>query len=152
MGLAQTGSGKTATFAIPIIQSLLSKAQPFFALVLSPTRELAIQIAEQFEGLGSGIGLRCAVLVGGVDMMQQAVAIGRRPHVLVGSPGRVVDHIANTKGFSLKVRACATGATACSSSVRFRDDVGWHGKPRGGRAGAPDARARRGRQAARHGL
>jgi ATP-dependent RNA helicase DDX47/RRP3 len=79
--------------------------QPFFALVLSPTRELAIQISEQFEALGSGIGLKCAALVGGVDMMQQAVALGKRPHVLVGSPGRVVDHIANTKGFSLKARA-----------------------------------------------
>jgi ATP-dependent RNA helicase DDX47/RRP3 len=108
VGLAQTGSGKTGTFAIPIIQSLLANIQPFFALVLSPTRELAIQISEQFEALGSGIGLKCCALVGGIDMMQQAVALGKRPHVLVGSPGRVVDHIANTKGFSLKARhACA---------------------------------------------
>jgi ATP-dependent RNA helicase DDX47/RRP3 len=109
IALAQTGSGKTATFAIPIIQALLSKVQPFFALVLSPTRELAIQIAEQFEALGSGIGLKCCVLVGGVDMVQQAVALGKRPHVIVGSPGRLVDHIANTKGFSLKVCLSVAG-------------------------------------------
>lgn len=66
-------------------------------MVLSPTRELAIQIAEQFEALGSGVGVKCAVLVGGIDMMAQAIALGRRPHVIVGTPGRVVDHLSNTK-------------------------------------------------------
>lgn len=70
--------------------------------MLSPTRELAIQISEQFEALGAGIGLKCAALVGGIDMMAQAIAIAKRPHVLVGTPGRVVDHLSNTKGFSLR--------------------------------------------------
>lgn len=102
IGLAQTGSGKTGAFALPIMEALMAKPQEFFALVLSPTRELAIQIAEQFEALGSGIGIKVAVLVGGVDIMAQAIALGRRPHVLVGTPGRVVDHLSNTKGFSLK--------------------------------------------------
>ena len=80
-----------------VVQELLEKPQPLFALVLSPTRELAIQIAEQFEALGSGIGVKCAVLVGGIDLMQQAMALGRRPHIIVGTPGRVVDHLSNTK-------------------------------------------------------
>ena len=84
------------------LQHLLDKPQALFALVLSPTRELAIQIAEQFEALGSGIGVKCAVLVGGIDMMAQAIALAKRPHVVVGTPGRVVDHLSNTKGFSLK--------------------------------------------------
>ena len=101
VGLAQTGSGKTGAFAIPVLETLLRAPQPLFCLVLSPTRELAIQIAEQFEALGSGIGLRCVALVGGVDMLAQAVALGRKPHVVVGTPGRVVDHLSNTKGFSL---------------------------------------------------
>ena len=101
IGLAQTGSGKTGAFALPIRQELLEKPQPYFALVLSPTRELAIQIAEQFEALGVTIGLKSAVLVGGVDMMAQSIALGRRPHVIVGTPGRVVDHLTNTKGFNL---------------------------------------------------
>lgn len=104
VGLAQTGSGKTGTFAIPIIQALLKNVQPFFSLVIAPARELAIQIAETFESLGSGIGLKSCVLVGGIDMMQQAVALGKRPHVIVGTPGRIIDHLSNTKGFSLKVR------------------------------------------------
>lgn len=97
IGLAQTGSGKTGAFALPILQGLMDKPQELYALVLSPTRELAIQIAEQFEALGSGIGLKTAVLVGGIDMMGQAIALAKRPHVIVGTPGRVVDHLSNTK-------------------------------------------------------
>lgn len=102
IGLAQTGSGKTGAFALPILQSLLDNPAALSVLVLSPTRELAIQISEQFEALGVGIGVRCAVLVGGIDMMAQAIALGKRPHVLVGTPGRLVDHLSNTKGFSLR--------------------------------------------------
>ncbi|KAK9291205.1 hypothetical protein L1049_009393 [Liquidambar formosana] len=102
IGLAQTGSGKTGAFALPILQALLDAPQAFFACVLSPTRELAIQIAEQFEALGSGIGVKCAVLVGGVDMMQQTIALAKRPHIVVGTPGRLVDHLSNTRGFSLR--------------------------------------------------
>ena len=102
IGLAQTGSGKTAAFALPILQALLEKPQALFACVLSPTRELAIQIAEQFEALGSGIGLKCAVVVGGIDMMAQSLALAKRPHIVVGTPGRLVDHLSNTKGFSLR--------------------------------------------------
>jgi ATP-dependent RNA helicase DDX47/RRP3 len=56
---------------MPILQGLMDKPQELYALVLSPTRELAIQIAEQFEALGAGIGLKTAVLVGGIDMMAQ---------------------------------------------------------------------------------
>jgi hypothetical protein len=71
--------------------------QAFYGLILSPTRELAIQIAEQVEALGAAAGVRCAALVGGVDIVSQAVALARRPHVVVGTPGRVVDHLSNTK-------------------------------------------------------
>ncbi|KAL2928784.1 DEAD-box ATP-dependent RNA helicase 10 [Bienertia sinuspersici] len=104
IGLAQTGSGKTGAFALPIIQALLEAKSPqsFFGCVLSPTRELAIQIAEQFEALGASIGLKTAVLVGGVDMNQQQFALGKRPHIIVATPGRLMDHLTNTKGFSLR--------------------------------------------------
>ncbi|GJU87158.1 DEAD-box ATP-dependent RNA helicase 10-like protein [Tanacetum coccineum] len=210
IGLAQTGSGKTGAFALPILQALLKAQHTFFALVLSPTRELAIQIAEQFEALGASIGVKCAVivafliflatfayaigtvifmlfiifvvlanfasklvtirvsvmhlvrcvvdrvllivstlvdmslgpglkqsflfiivgtafaknlcsehlgeeynieeadhdwklqLVGGVDQVQQSIALGKRPHIVVATPGRLLDHLSNTKGFSLR--------------------------------------------------
>jgi ATP-dependent RNA helicase DDX47/RRP3 len=102
IGLAETGSGKTGAFALPILHALLEKPVRLFALVLAPTRELAFQIAEQFEALGATIGLKTAVIVGGVDMMTQAISLSKSPHVVVGTPGRIVDHLQNTKGFSLR--------------------------------------------------
>ena len=102
IGLAQTGSGKTASFALPILQALMANPQPLFACVLSPTRELAIQIAKQFEALGSTIGVKCSVIVGGIDVMTQALSLAKKPHIVVGSPGRIVHHLENTKGFTLK--------------------------------------------------
>ena len=102
IGLAETGSGKTAAFGLPVLHRLLEKPQPMFCLVISPTRELAFQIGEQFEALGSVIGVKCAVAVGGVDMMAQAIMLAKRPHIVVGTPGRLVDHLQNTKGFSIR--------------------------------------------------
>lgn len=102
IGLAETGSGKTAAFSIPVLQGLLENPSKMAALVLAPTRELAFQIAEQFDALGGGIGVKTAVIIGGVDMMTQAIALARKPHVIIGTPGRIVDHLQNTKGFSLR--------------------------------------------------
>ncbi|KAF4122268.1 ATP-dependent RNA helicase DDX47/RRP3 [Geosmithia morbida] len=102
IGLAETGSGKTAAFALPMLQALLDKPQPLFGLVLAPTRELATQIGQAFEALGALISLRCAVIVGGLDMVPQAIALSKKPHVIVATPGRLVDHLEKTKGFSLR--------------------------------------------------
>lgn len=102
IGLAQTGSGKTAAFGIPILQALWDDPQPLFAAVLAPTRELAYQITEQLEALGSVIGVRCATIVGGMDMMAQSITLAKRPHIIVATPGRLQDHLENTKGFSLR--------------------------------------------------
>ncbi|CAH1108497.1 unnamed protein product [Psylliodes chrysocephalus] len=102
IGLAETGSGKTAAFALPILQALLENPQRYFALILTPTRELAFQISEQFEALGSTVGVKCAVIVGGMDMMSQALILAKKPHILIATPGRLLDHLENTKGFSLR--------------------------------------------------
>ncbi|XP_041978826.1 probable ATP-dependent RNA helicase DDX47 [Aricia agestis] len=102
IGLAETGSGKTGAFAVPILQALLENPQRYFALVLTPTRELAFQISEQFEALGASIGVKCAVIVGGMDMVAQALMLSKKPHVIIATPGRLVDHLENTKGFNLK--------------------------------------------------
>ncbi|KAK5740674.1 ribosomal RNA processing protein [Elasticomyces elasticus] len=101
IGLAETGSGKTAAFALPILQALLENPQPMFGLVMAPTRELAYQISQQFEALGSLISVRCAVIVGGMDMVPQSIALAKKPHIIVATPGRLLDHLENTKGFSL---------------------------------------------------
>lgn len=93
LGQAQTGSGKTAAFALPILETLSREPYGVFAVVLTPARELAYQIGEQFLALGSPIRVRCEIAVGGVDMLKQAIAIKQRPHVLVGTPGRIAAHI-----------------------------------------------------------
>lgn len=80
----------------------MDKPQALFGLVLAPTRELAYQISQAFEALGSLISVRCAVIVGGMDMVSQAIALGKKPHIVVATPGRLLDHLENTKGFSLR--------------------------------------------------
>jgi len=102
IGLAETGSGKTGAFALPVLQTLLENPQRLYALILTPTRELAFQISEQFEALGSSIGVKCAVIVGGIDMMSQALVLSKKPHIIIASPGRLIDHLENTKGFNLR--------------------------------------------------
>ena len=102
IGVASTGSGKTAAFALPILQKLWEEPKGLFACVLAPTRELAYQISQQFESLGAAMGVRCATIVGGMDIMSQSVALAKRPHIVVATPGRLNDHLENTKGFSLR--------------------------------------------------
>merc|ERR1719323_516890 len=102
IGLAETGSGKTGSFVLPILQALLDTPQRLFACILTPTRELAFQISEQVEALGATIGIKCATIVGGMDMVSQAIVLAKKPHVIVATPGRLVDHLENSKGFQLK--------------------------------------------------
>ncbi|KAL8758342.1 MAG: hypothetical protein Q9199_001553 [Rusavskia elegans] len=102
IGLAETGSGKTAAYALPILQALMEKPQSLFGLVMAPTRELADQISKSIEALGSLINVRSCVIVGGMDMVSQAIALGKKPHIVVATPGRLLDHLENTKGFSLR--------------------------------------------------
>ncbi|GFE55420.1 DEAD DEAH box helicase protein [Babesia ovis] len=101
IGLAVTGSGKTGAFTIPVLHHLLGDVQRLYCVVLAPSRELCEQIAEQFRALGAPIALQVCVIIGGVDMVPQASALAKKPHIIVASPGRLADHIENTKGFSL---------------------------------------------------
>merc|ERR1712020_540921 len=89
-------------FVLPILQALLENPQKLFACILTPTRELAFQISEQIEALGATIGIKCATIVGGMDMVSQAIILAKKPHVIVATPGRLVDHLENTKGFTMK--------------------------------------------------
>ncbi|KAF8524616.1 P-loop containing nucleoside triphosphate hydrolase protein [Hysterangium stoloniferum] len=93
IGNAKTGSGKTVAFALPILQKLALDPYGIFALVLTPTRELAFQISDQFAVLGASLNLRTAVIIGGMDMMAQAIELNNRPHVVIATPGRIVDHL-----------------------------------------------------------
>ncbi|XP_002168355.2 probable ATP-dependent RNA helicase DDX49 isoform X1 [Hydra vulgaris] len=101
IGSAKTGSGKTAAFALPIIQKLSEDPYGIFALILTPTRELAIQIADQFKALGKSIGLNDAVIIGGLDMVKQGMELSNQPHVVIATPGRLASHITSGTKFSL---------------------------------------------------
>lgn len=89
IGIAQTGSGKTAAFALPVLQALAKNPYGVFNLVLTPTRELAFQIADQYKAFGAGQSLRVCVVVGGLDSQEQAKQLERRPHVVIATPGRL---------------------------------------------------------------
>ena len=99
---AQTGSGKTATFAIPILQHLSKDPYGVFAVVITPTRELAIQIADQFRALGAPMKIRVAVTIGGLSSLTQSLEINQRPHVIVATPGRLAAHIDSASPPNLK--------------------------------------------------
>ena len=103
MAGAQTGTGKTAAFALPILQRLLARASastsparhPVRALVLAPTRELAVQVAQSFRDYGRHVPLRTTVVYGGVDMNAQIQELRRGVEVVVATPGRLLDHVQN---------------------------------------------------------
>ncbi|CAH3169686.1 unnamed protein product [Pocillopora meandrina] len=107
IGLAETGSGKTGAFALPVLQKLLENPQRLYALILTPTRELAFQISEQFEALGASIGVKCGdshgfYCCGNFLSSSYWLWSGKKPHIIIASPGRLVDHLENTKGFNLR--------------------------------------------------
>lgn len=91
LGLANTGTGKTAAFAIPLIVHSLHKKDQGTALIIAPTRELAQQINQEFIAFAKGIKLFTALCVGGVPLHRQRVALQRRPHIIIGTPGRLKD-------------------------------------------------------------
>ena len=98
LGIAQTGTGKTAAFALPILQRLAADRRPAprrgcRVLVLSPTRELATQIAESFRAYGRHMGFTVAVVFGGVKYGPQVQALAAGVDVLVATPGRLIDHL-----------------------------------------------------------
>src|SRR5947199_2470321 len=98
LGIAQTGTGKTAAFALPILHRLAADRKPAprrgcRVLVLAPTRELATQIGESFKTYGRHLGFSTAVIFGGVKYGAQIKALAAGIDVLVGTPGRLLDHM-----------------------------------------------------------
>ena len=96
LGCAQTGTGKTAAFVIPMLERLSGtpKGQPR-ALILAPTRELAIQIQATIDALGRDLQLFATTVVGGADMQAQVRGLRQRPDIIVATPGRLLDHMWN---------------------------------------------------------
>ncbi len=91
IGIAQTGTGKTLAFGIPMIQRIAqNKGQ---GLIVVPTRELAIQVDETLRKIGTPLGLKTAVIIGGEFIGRQKNALQRRPHIIIATPGRLNDHL-----------------------------------------------------------
>lgn len=97
-----TGTGKTIAFAAPILHLLAREPRSNYAIVLTPTRELALQIFEQFQLLGKPIRLRLSLAVGGFDMVEQAKILVDRPHIVVATPGRLLDLIKSNTDLNLR--------------------------------------------------
>ncbi|HEX4103875.1 MAG TPA: DEAD/DEAH box helicase [Candidatus Paceibacterota bacterium] len=90
IGLAQTGTGKTLAFGVPMLQAALAGKR---GLVILPTRELALQVEETFRKIGAPLGLRTALLIGGAPMGRQVQDLRRNPMIVIGTPGRIIDHL-----------------------------------------------------------
>jgi ATP-dependent RNA helicase DDX49/DBP8 len=91
LALAETGSGKTAAFVLPILHRLSSDPYGIYAVIVSPTRELAKQIHQQVLALGASYNVDAALVVGGLDMVRQSCALDRKPHFVVATPGRLAE-------------------------------------------------------------
>lgn len=101
-GIAQTGTGKTLAFGLPMIQRLAQvKGQ---GLVVLPTRELALQVDEMLAKIGRGLGLKTAVLIGGMASGPQSKALSGNPHIIIATPGRLLDHMGQRRNLLEKVK------------------------------------------------
>jgi ATP-dependent RNA helicase DeaD len=101
---SKTGTGKTAAFGLPLLEKIAAEDKRVRALILCPTRELALQVAEELSLLGKHKGVRVAAIYGGASMKQQEDALEEGTQIIVGTPGRVFDHI--NRG-NLKLEACS---------------------------------------------
>jgi ATP-dependent RNA helicase DeaD len=93
IGQAQTGTGKTAAFGIPLVEKVDLKLDAIQGIIIAPTRELAIQVSEELYKIGSGKRVRVLPIYGGQDISRQIRSLKKFPHIIVGTPGRLLDHI-----------------------------------------------------------
>jgi ATP-dependent RNA helicase DeaD len=93
IGQAQTGTGKTAAFGIPLISKIAKEEEKIMALIMTPTRELCIQVAEEIGKLARFKGIRSLAIYGGQDISRQIRSLKNKPQIIIGTPGRLLDHI-----------------------------------------------------------
>jgi len=126
LGQAQTGTGKTAAFALPLLSNLDLKEKDPQVLVLAPTRELAIQVAEAFQKYASHMkGFHVLPVYGGQEYGGQIRALKRGVHVIVGTPGRVMDHIRKGTLKLSNLKALVLDEADEMLRMGFIDDVEW---------------------------
>lgn len=126
LGVAQTGTGKTAAFALPILSNMDNKAKGVQVLCLAPTRELAIQVAEAFQSYAKHLpGFKVLPIYGGADYRGQIRQLERGVHVVVGTPGRVMDHMRRKTLVLDNVKTLVLDEADEMLRMGFIDDVEW---------------------------
>ncbi|MDR3630991.1 MAG: DEAD/DEAH box helicase [Desulfocapsaceae bacterium] len=126
VGQAQTGTGKTAAFALPLLANIDLRRNHPQVLVLAPTRELALQVAEAFQTYGAHLkNLKIAAIFGGQDYTTQISALKRGPQVIVGTPGRVMDHIRRQSLKMDNIVSLVLDEADEMLNMGFIDDVEW---------------------------
>ncbi len=116
MGIAQTGTGKTLAFGLPMIQRLAQSKGRMKGLVILPTRELALQVDATLRLIGASLGLKTAILIGGEAMGKQLRALRQKPHIIIATPGRLIDHLE-----SKTVELSAVGVLVLDEADRMLD-------------------------------
>lgn len=123
IGQAQTGTGKTAAFGLPLINRISKDEDRIVALIMTPTRELAIQVAEEIGKLARFKGTRSLPIYGGQDIVRQIRALKRKPQIIIGTPGRLLDHI-NRKTIKLDdVKTVVLDEADEMLDMGFMDDI-----------------------------
>lgn len=123
IGLASTGTGKTAAFGIPLVENIEASTKDTQALVMSPTRELALQVAEQLTLLGKKKGLRVVTIYGGASYRTQIDGIKRGAHIIVATPGRLVDFLEQKIIKLQKVKTVVLDEADEMLSMGFKEDL-----------------------------
>lgn len=124
IGQAQTGTGKTAAFGIPILEKISSKVKSTQALIMCPTRELAIQVAEELKQLSKyKRGLNIVPVYGGQPIVRQMSALSRGAHIVIGTPGRVIDHIERKTIVLKDTKIVVLDEADEMLDMGFRDDI-----------------------------
>lgn len=123
IGQAQTGTGKTAAFGIPMIEEIDPKTRKIQGLVVAPTRELAIQVAEELNRLGKIKGIRSMSVYGGQHMERQIRALKDGPHIVVATPGRLLDHMRRKTIHTTEVQTTVLDEADEMLNMGFIDDI-----------------------------
>jgi ATP-dependent RNA helicase RhlE len=121
MGIAQTGTGKTMAFGIPMIQNLDKNKGT--GLVLLPTRELAAQVDQSLQTLGRSFGLRTAILIGGTPIGPQVRALANRPNIIIATPGRLIDHLSRKRTILSNVKILVLDEADRMLDMGFEPDI-----------------------------
>ena len=122
LGQARTGTGKTAAFGLPILQGI-SLEKGLQALVVVPTRELAVQVAAEIRRLADSTGFHIVPIYGGQKIKHQLHLLGKKPHIIVGTPGRILDLLDRRELNFNDVRIAVLDEVDRMLDIGFRDDI-----------------------------